>query len=144
VAAHIVRQVESVQAIDANEQNVLDLMFAIGTLRLQSLSNGDKEQEQRQVARKSLHGLDLLGDRQRFDYLLRGLTIHDGTLKRAQIDDAACSSTRTVFAGFARTGHRKTQPDDSSEGNRTVTYDQAGKQWVVTFVNNHATTIKAP
>ncbi|MGA3035498.1 MAG: hypothetical protein ABSD70_19615 [Terracidiphilus sp.] len=39
---------------------------------------------------------------------------------------------------------QKTQSDDSTEGNRTVTYDQAGKQWVVTFVNNHATTIKAP
>jgi hypothetical protein len=39
---------------------------------------------------------------------------------------------------------QKTQSDGSSEGNRTVTYDQAGKIWTVTFVNNHATTIKTP
>jgi len=38
---------------------------------------------------------------------------------------------------------QKTQSEGSSEGNRTVTYDQAGKQWMVTFVNNHATTIKS-
>ncbi len=37
---------------------------------------------------------------------------------------------------------QKTQSDGSSEGNRTVTYDQAGKKWTVTFVDNHATTIK--
>jgi hypothetical protein len=37
---------------------------------------------------------------------------------------------------------QKTQSDDSSEGNRTVTYDQAGKRWTITFVNDHATTIK--
>jgi hypothetical protein len=37
---------------------------------------------------------------------------------------------------------QKTQSDSSSEGNRTVTYDQAGKKWTITFVNNHATTIK--
>ncbi len=34
--------------------------------------------------------------------------------------------------------------DGSGEGNRTVTYDQAGKQWTVTFVNNHAASIKTP
>jgi hypothetical protein len=39
---------------------------------------------------------------------------------------------------------QKTQSDGSSEGNRTVTYDQAGKKWTVTFVNNRATTIKTP
>ena len=39
---------------------------------------------------------------------------------------------------------QKTQSDSSSEGNRTVTYDQAGKKWTVTFVDNHATTIKSP
>ncbi len=39
---------------------------------------------------------------------------------------------------------QKTQTDGSSEGNRTVTYDQAGRQWTVTFVNNKATTIKSP
>ncbi len=37
---------------------------------------------------------------------------------------------------------QQTQSDSSSEGNRTITYDQAGKQWTVTFVNNRATTIK--
>jgi hypothetical protein len=37
---------------------------------------------------------------------------------------------------------QQTQSDSSSQGNRTVTYDQAGKQWTVTFVDNHATTIK--
>jgi hypothetical protein len=39
---------------------------------------------------------------------------------------------------------QKTQSEDSTEGDRTVSYDQAGKQWTVTFVNNHATTIKSP
>jgi len=29
-----------------------------------------------------------------------------------------------------------------AEGNRTLTYDQAGKNWTVTYVNNHAMTIK--
>ena len=38
---------------------------------------------------------------------------------------------------------QKMQTDGSSEGNRTVTYDQAGKQWTVTFVNNHATSIQS-
>jgi len=38
-------------------------------------------------------------------------------------------------------GHNQ-HSDGSSEGNRTVTYDQAGKKWTVTFVNNHATVIK--
>lgn len=31
---------------------------------------------------------------------------------------------------------------DSSEGNRTIIYDQAGKQWTVTFVKNKATSIQ--
>ncbi len=39
---------------------------------------------------------------------------------------------------------QKTQSDGSSEGNRTVTYDQAGKSWTITFVDNKATTIKSP
>jgi hypothetical protein len=39
---------------------------------------------------------------------------------------------------------QKTKSDGGTEGNRTLTYDQAGKQWTVTFVNNRATTIKAP
>ena len=38
---------------------------------------------------------------------------------------------------------QKIQSDGSSEGNRTVTYNQAGKKWTVTFVNNKATTIKS-
>src|SRR5580698_4771889 len=38
---------------------------------------------------------------------------------------------------------QKIQSDGSSEGNRTVTYDQAGKIWTVTFVDNKATTIKS-
>jgi hypothetical protein len=29
-----------------------------------------------------------------------------------------------------------------SEGSRTITYDQAGKKWTITFVDNHATAIK--
>jgi len=37
---------------------------------------------------------------------------------------------------------QKMQTDGGTEGNRTITYDQAGKKWVVTYVNNHATTIK--
>ena len=65
VAVHIVRQVESVQAVDANEQDMLDLMFAIGILCLQSLRDWDKEQGQRGVAGKRLDGLDLKGDCER-------------------------------------------------------------------------------
>jgi hypothetical protein len=38
-------------------------------------------------------------------------------------------------------GHNQ-HTDGSSEGNRTITYDQAGKKWTVTYVNNHATVIK--
>jgi hypothetical protein len=38
---------------------------------------------------------------------------------------------------------QKTQSDDSTEGNRTVTYDRAGKQWTITYVNNHATSIQS-
>jgi outer membrane biogenesis lipoprotein LolB len=30
-----------------------------------------------------------------------------------------------------------------TEGDRTVTYDQNGKQWKVTYVNNKATEIKS-
>ena len=39
---------------------------------------------------------------------------------------------------------QKIQSEGSSEGNRTVTYDQAGKTWTITFVNNRAMTIKSP
>lgn len=37
---------------------------------------------------------------------------------------------------------QKLHPEGETEGDRTVTYDQDGKQWTVTFVKNHATTIK--
>lgn len=40
-------------------------------------------------------------------------------------------------------GHKQ-HTDSRSEGNRTITYDQAGKKWSVTFVNNKATAIKNP
>jgi hypothetical protein len=39
-------------------------------------------------------------------------------------------------------GH-KTHSDSSEKGNRTVTYDQAGKHWTVTYVKNQATEIKS-
>jgi hypothetical protein len=39
-------------------------------------------------------------------------------------------------------GHNQ-QVDDSSEGNRTITYDQAGKKWTITFVNNKASKIQS-
>lgn len=38
---------------------------------------------------------------------------------------------------------QKTQSESRSEGDRTVTYDQAGKTWTITYANNHATTIKS-
>ncbi len=37
---------------------------------------------------------------------------------------------------------QKTQSDSTSEGNRTVTYDQAGKTWTITFVDDKATKIE--
>jgi hypothetical protein len=37
---------------------------------------------------------------------------------------------------------RKLQVDGSQEGDRTVTYDQNGKHWTVTYVDNRATMIK--
>lgn len=60
----------------------------------------------------------------------------------------AAIDAHQVLAGMSELQTRmsigqKTQSDGSSEGNRTVTYDQAGKKWTVTFVNNHATTIKS-
>jgi hypothetical protein len=39
---------------------------------------------------------------------------------------------------------QKTQSEGSSEGTRTVTYDQAGKKWTVTFVDSKVATIKSP
>jgi hypothetical protein len=38
---------------------------------------------------------------------------------------------------------RKMHFDGPAEGDRTVSYDQAGKHWTVTFVKNRATTIKS-
>ncbi len=40
-------------------------------------------------------------------------------------------------------GHNQ-HTEVSGQGSRTVTYDQAGKKWTITFVNDHATTIKSP
>ncbi len=37
---------------------------------------------------------------------------------------------------------QKIQTDSQNEGNRTVTYDQDGKKWTVTFVKDRATEIK--
>ena len=37
---------------------------------------------------------------------------------------------------------REQEVDDSGGGSRTITFDQAGKKWTITFVNNHATAIK--
>jgi hypothetical protein len=37
---------------------------------------------------------------------------------------------------------QKMHPDGDEEGNRTVTYDQDGKHWTVTYVQNKATEIK--
>ena len=36
---------------------------------------------------------------------------------------------------------QKMHPDSQNEGNRTVTYDQDGKKWTVTFANNRATHV---
>lgn len=38
---------------------------------------------------------------------------------------------------------QKMHVDGETEGDRTVTYDQDGKHWTVTFVKNRATTIKS-
>jgi len=37
---------------------------------------------------------------------------------------------------------QKMQTEGSEEGNRTVSYNQDGKHWTITFVKNRATTIK--
>ena len=37
----------------------------------------------------------------------------------------------------------KLHPDGQTEGDRTVSYDQDGKQWTITYVGNKATNIKA-
>jgi hypothetical protein len=36
---------------------------------------------------------------------------------------------------------QKMRPDGDKEGDRTVTYDQDGKHWTITYVKNRATTI---
>jgi len=38
---------------------------------------------------------------------------------------------------------QKMHPGGSEEGNRTVTYDQDGKHWTVTFVKDRATSVKS-
>ena len=38
---------------------------------------------------------------------------------------------------------QKMRPDGGKEGDRTVTYDQNGKHWAVTYVNNRATAVKS-
>jgi hypothetical protein len=38
---------------------------------------------------------------------------------------------------------QKMHPEGETEGDRTVTYDQGGKNWTVTYVKNHATVIKS-
>jgi hypothetical protein len=37
---------------------------------------------------------------------------------------------------------QKIETDGGTVGNRTITYDQAGKKWTVTYEDNHATAIK--
>jgi hypothetical protein len=37
---------------------------------------------------------------------------------------------------------QKIHTDSQNEGNRTVTYDQDGKKWTVTFVKDQAAEIK--
>ena len=59
----------------------------------------------------------------------------------------AAIDAHQVLAGMSELQTRmsigqKTQSDSSSEGARTVTYDQAGKQWTITFVDNKATAVK--
>ncbi len=39
-------------------------------------------------------------------------------------------------------GHNQ-HTDSGSDADRTVTFDQAGKKWTITFVNNHATEIES-
>lgn len=39
-------------------------------------------------------------------------------------------------------GHNQ-HTEGGSDANRTVTFDQAGKKWTITFVNNHATAIQS-
>jgi hypothetical protein len=38
---------------------------------------------------------------------------------------------------------QKMHPSGQTEGDRTVTYDQDGKHWTITYVGNRATEIKA-
>jgi hypothetical protein len=36
---------------------------------------------------------------------------------------------------------QKMHPDGDKEGDRTVTYDQDGKKWIITYVKNRATAV---
>jgi hypothetical protein len=59
----------------------------------------------------------------------------------------AAIDAHQVIQGMSETESRlavgqKMHGSPGSEGNRTVTYDQDGKKWKVTFVSNRATTIK--
>jgi len=38
---------------------------------------------------------------------------------------------------------QKIQTEGGTEGNRTVTYDQAGKHWTIAYTDNHATSISS-
>jgi hypothetical protein len=38
---------------------------------------------------------------------------------------------------------QKMHPDGETEGDRTVTYDQNGKHWTITYVENKATAVKS-
>ena len=39
---------------------------------------------------------------------------------------------------------REQEVDDSGGGSRTITFDQAGKKWTITFVDKKATKIQSP
>jgi hypothetical protein len=71
-------------------------------------------------------------------------TIYDNWPK----DVWAAIDAHQVKAGMSELEARmaigqKMQTDGGVEGNRTVTYDQAGRKWTVTFVHNRATAIKS-
>jgi hypothetical protein len=66
-----------------------------------------------------------------------------------QKDVWAAIDARQVKPGMSELQTRmaigqKTHPSSRERGNRTVEYDQAGKHWTVTYVNDRATEIKQP
>jgi len=70
-------------------------------------------------------------------------TIYDNWLKNVW----AAIDAHQVLPGMSELQTRmsigqKTQSDSSSEGNRTVTYDQNGRHWTVTYQKNQATEIR--